>query len=182
MTRLIKIQDDDDGDGNVFRGRDGWAERSSRQPIIIQMVSLIAHLIWSPTSDSIPTSVVLIWHTHAPAAFYDWLPFWCQHHQTQPDVTKHHQTQPDVTTPDQKPILMQLLRLNLACTSNIKASLFRCLFVFSLYLGLWLDCQYRGSLGAGKHFNSLSSHLIRMQFFASKQVFQQVRLLLEFCF
>ena len=151
MTRLIKIQDDDDGDGNVFRGWDGWAERSRRQPIIIQMVSLIARLILSPTSDSIPTSVVLIWHTRAPAAFYDWLPFWCQHHQTQPDVT----------TPDQKPILMQLVRLNLACSSNIKASLSRCLFVFSLYLGLWLDCQYRGSLGAGKHFNSLSSHLIR---------------------
>ena len=70
-------------------------------------------------------------------------------------------TPPDVTTPDQQPILMQLVRLNLACSSNIKASLFRCLFVFSLYLGLWLDCQYRGSLGAGKHFNSLSSHLIR---------------------
>ena len=95
MTRLIKIQDDDNGDGNVFRGWDGWAERSSRQPIIIQMVSLIARLIWSPTSDSIPTSVVLIWHTRAPAAFYDWLPFWCQHHQTPPNTTRRHNARPE---------------------------------------------------------------------------------------
>ena len=34
----------------------------------------------------------------------------------------------------------------LPCISNIKAPLFRCLFVFSLYLVLWLDCQYCGSL------------------------------------